>query len=309
MKTLIIFGTVCLLSLSTLAQNQVDLSLNLEKNKVYRAKSTSEQNVTQTVMDNQQQVQTKTLTVMSIKMISGDTTAMNVEIHFDTIGFNNTMPKMDVASFKEGTLSSTDPEKVMNVILNRLSKSTLAVKLSKAGKVLEISNMKVISDSVLSGVDSIKGQAAVMVQIQAKNMVSEESLTGMINVITDHLPGKKVQTGDKWESQFKISSSGIGILVNGKYKLKKITGNQAEIKGESTNEPASSTPVDMGGAEITYDARGLGEVTLLVDTQTGWIIKGSSRTHSQGNVEVKAQGQDFQIPVESDNTSEIVAVP
>jgi len=236
--------------------------------------------MSQTIMDRQQTSESKAFSVMSIKPMGFDDNGINAEIHIDTIGFTNTMPKMDVASSKPGMLSNSDIGMSMNLILNRLSKQPILVQLSYTGKVLSFTNLKTISDSVLAGIDTLKGQMATMFQLQAKNMISEEALKGMIEINTAYLPGKMVKVGDKWDSEVKISNSGIKIVIKGSYKLKKITGNQAEIKGDITNEPASSEPIDMGGAQITYDARGLGEVTLLVDTNTGWVIKGSSRTHS-----------------------------
>jgi hypothetical protein len=259
-------------------------------------------------MDRQQTLETKSFNVMSVKPLSVDGNSINAEIKFDTIGFTNNMPPMDVSSSKPGNLSSSDANMVMNLILNRFSKSPILVKLSNTGKVLGISNIKAITDSVLAGVDTLKGESIFMVKLQARNMLSEESLKGMIEMNTAYLPGKMVQNGDKWDAQVKISSNGIGIIINSNYKLKKITGNQAEIKGEVTNEPASSEPVEIGEAQITYNARGLGEVNLLVDTITGWIIKGTSRTHAQGNIGVNYQGQEFDGTIEVDVNSETAAV-
>ena len=309
MKTFISLLSVCLISLSIFAQNQVNLSLNLTQGKTYRLKSSSVTSMSQTIMDRQQSMETKSFDVMSVKQLSTNANSINVEIKFDSIGYTNSMPQMDVSSSKPGNLSSTDPGTIMNLILNRLSKSPILVQLSNTGKVLGISNIKAITDSVLAGMDTLKGESVFMIKLQAKNLVSEENLKGMIEMNTEYLPGKMVQNGDKWDNQVKISSNGIGILIKSNFKLKKITGNQAEIKGDLTNEPASSEPVEMGEAQITYNARGLGEVTLLVDTNTGWIIKGSSKTHSQGTIGVNYQGQEFDGNIEVDVNSETIGLP
>ncbi len=309
MKNFISLLSVSFISLSIIAQNQVNLSLNLKQGNIYRLKSSSVTSMSQTIMDRPQTSENKAYSVMSVKPLSLDSNAINAEIKFDSIGFTNSMPQMDVSSSKPGLLSSSDASMVMNVILNRLSKSPILVKLSNTGKVLGFSNFKTITDSVLAGIDTLKNESAFMVKLMAKKMVSEESIKGMIEINTAYLPGKMVQPGDKWDTQVKISNSGIGIIVKSSYKLKKVTGNQAEIKGDVTSEPASSEPVDMGEAQITYNARGLGEVTLVADTNTGWIIKGTSRTHAQGNIGVNYQGQEFEVPTEIDANSETVAIP
>jgi len=309
MKTLILFFSFCLISMAIFAQNQANLSLNLKQDNVYRIKSTSVTSMVQTIMDRQQNSETKTFSIISLKPTSFDGNLINAELKFDSIGFTNSMPQMDVSSAKPGQLSSTDLNATMNLILYRLTKSIIKVQLSGDGKVVAFSNLKSVSDSVLAGLDTLKGQMAGMFLNQAKNLINESTLRGNIEINTAHLPGKTVQVGEKWTSQTKISYNGIGIIITGNYKLKKITGNKAEIKADVTNEPANSDPIDMGGAQITYDARGLGEVDLIVDTTTGWVLKSSSKSHSQGNIQVKAQGQEFQMPVEIDITEERVALP
>jgi hypothetical protein len=309
MKTLLTLASVFFLSLSLSAQNQVDLKFNLEKGKTYRLKSSSVTTLDQNIMGRQQSTENSSTNVLSITPVEINPNSFKAEVKFDTISIKTSMPQIDAASYKSGSLSANDPSAILNVILSRLSRSVIAAEISNTGKVLSITNLKAIKDSVFAGLDTIKGQMAQTMQTQVKSLVSEESLTGMIDINTAHLPGSIVKTGDKWEAKVKISSNGIGILVNSSYKLKKITGNEAEIKGDITNEPASSEPIEMGGAQITYNARGIGEVTFVVDIRTGWIIKSSSKTHSQGDIGVKAQGQEFTIPTEIESNSETIALP
>lgn len=309
MKNLFFLALIIFLSFSVSAQSQVDLKLNLEKGKTYRLKSSSVTNMVQTIMGNQQASENKSSSVMSLKPVELNAGSFKAEVRFDTIAYTTATPKMDVASYKTGSLSSNDPGIILNVILSRLSKSVIDVEMSYSGKVLSVSNLRNITDSVFAGVDTLKGQVAEVIKAQVKTLINEESLIGMIDINTAHLPGKNVKPGDKWESRVKISSNGIGILVNSSYKLKKITGNVAEIKGEVTTEPASSEPIYMSGMQITYNARGLGEVTLLIDVRTGWVIKDSSKTHAQGDIGVKAQGQEFTVPTDIDSNSETIALP
>ena len=99
------------------------------------------------------------------------------------------------------------------------------------------------------------------------------------------------------------------MSVTSNYKLKKVTGNQAEIAADITVEPASQEPTVINGMPMTYDVRGLGKSTVTIDTKTGWITKTSSKTHLQGNMNIKAQGNDMQIPLEVDSFTEVVALP
>jgi hypothetical protein len=308
MKTIHSLIILVLLSFSLQAQTLADLKFNLEKNKVYRVKSTSEQAILQTVNGTQQSNEINTSTVLSFKPISSDANGIVAETRFDTIIYSISMPKMNLNSSKAGNMKSTDPSEVMACIFNRLSNAVLVVKMTYTGNIIEISNIKTVTDSILKGIDSLKGQNNQMILGRAKSMVNEEALKGMIESVTAYLPGKKVKIGDKWESKINMSSAGFGMLVTSNYKLKKITGDRSEISGDVTIEPASSDPINMNGIQITPDIRGLSTSSLTVDNKTGWIIKSSSKSHSQGNLNVKAGGNDMQIPMEIDGKSESVVL-
>ena len=148
-----------------------------------------------------------------------------------------------------------------------------------------------------------------MIKMQAKLIVGEATIKGMINSITAFLPGTEIQVGNKWDTQLTMSSGGINISYSTNYKLKKINGNQAELSAESTIEPGSKDPIDMNGTKMTYDVRGLGKSTILVDTQTGWLIKTSTKQHLTGNIIISMQGNEMQIPVEMDGSTVIVSIP
>ena len=60
MKKMLLSCVAFLFCISMMAQNSVNLKMNLEKNKVYRLKAVSEQTIIQTVNGNQQTVESKT---------------------------------------------------------------------------------------------------------------------------------------------------------------------------------------------------------------------------------------------------------
>ena len=59
MKKISLLCFAILFSISMMAQNTANLKMNLEKNKVYRLKSVSEQTVTQTINGVQQTTESK----------------------------------------------------------------------------------------------------------------------------------------------------------------------------------------------------------------------------------------------------------
>ena len=94
MKKILLSFTAVLFCISVMAQNSVNLKMNLEKNKVYRFSSASEQTIVQTVNGNQQTIESKTNNAVSIKMVDATPAFLITEVHFDTLATTtNTMGK------------------------------------------------------------------------------------------------------------------------------------------------------------------------------------------------------------------------
>ena len=199
--------------------------------------------------------------------------------------------KIEMNSSKGGSIKSTDISEVFGCLYHRLCSNPISIKMAYTGNVIEISNYQAISDNVLQGIDSLQGQAQMM-QAQAKGMFTEPALRGMIEAVTAYLPGKEVKEGDKWVSVVNQAGMGMNMQTTNNLKLKKLSGKQAEITGEATIEPT-------GGAQT--DIRGVSKSSLTINTESGWIIKGSSKQHSQGTM-------NGQATIESDGTTEIIGL-
>ena len=85
MKKMLFSCVAFLFCISMMAQNSVNLKMNLEKNKVYRLKAVSEQTIIQTVNGNQQTVESKTNHNITIKMVDATADFMIAEVHFDIL--------------------------------------------------------------------------------------------------------------------------------------------------------------------------------------------------------------------------------
>jgi len=94
---------------------------------------------------------------------------------------------------------------------------------------------------------------------------------------------------------------------DGTFSLEGLSGDEAEISGDVVVESLPGT-MEMNGAQITPDIRGIGKTELLVDTNTGWILKGKSKQQLKGEMSVNAGGNSFTIPVEIITDVEMSAV-
>jgi proteasome assembly chaperone (PAC2) family protein len=314
MKKILLSSAAVLFCISLMAQNSVNLKMNLEKNKVYRFSSASEQTIIQTVNGNQQTIESKTNNTVSLKMIDITADFMVTEVHFDTlITSTNSMGKMvNISSVNEGNIKSTETADVMSYIMNRLSKNALYIKMDFAGKVLEIVNSKMLSDVIMKDTSSITltGPLGSGVKSQIKNLISDNTLKTMIEMYTNYLPGKQVSTGDNWNVTLNTNSGGMALQIITGYHLDGVNGNSANITAESNIKVAeNAAPMVAGGATITYDdIKGLSKSTMVIDTRTGLLVEDKAKTHIAGNLGISAPGVSLQIPMDINGTSKVIAL-
>ena len=314
MKKILLSCIIALFCMSIMAQNGVILKLNLEKNKVYRFSSASEQTVSQTINGNQQTTETKTNNTVSIKMVDATADFMIAEVQFDSIIYNNNaMGKTTiVSSVSEGNIKSTEASDVLSSIMNRLSKNALYIKLDFTGKVLEIVNSKMLSDVIMKDTSSITltGPMASGVKAQIKNMVSDNTLKTMVEAFTYNLPGKQVIKGENWNITLNTNSGGMSLNIITNYHLNGVNGNTADITAESNIKAAqNAAPMEAGGAKITYDdLNGLSKSSIVIDTRTGLVVENKAKTHITGNLGITGPGYSMQMPMDINGESRVIAL-
>jgi hypothetical protein len=310
--SLLLFATLFCFSIA--AQNTAELKMNLEKNKVYRLKSVSEQTITQTINGVQQTTESKVDYTLSMKMIDATAGFLITEVHFDTIMTStNTMGKISsYSSVNEGDIKSAETTDVLSCIMNRLSKNALYVKLDFTGKPLEIINLKLLSDLVLKDTSSITltGPTAEAVKKQIVNSVSDSDLKTMIGMFTWSLPGKQVTAGDEWTITQQLSSGGMLLDIITTCHLDGIEGNNAKITAESNiMTAANAVPIQSGGATVTYDdIKGLSKSGMVVDIRTGLIVANTGKTHIAGTLGVSGPGFSIQMPMDINGESKVIAL-
>ena len=314
MKKILLSSVAVLFCISLMAQNNVNLKMNLEKNKVYRFSSVSEQTIIQTVNGNQQTIESKTNYAVSLKMVDATADFMVTEVHFDTLITNtNSMGKMvNISSVNEGNIKSTETADVMSYIMNRISKNALYIKMDFAGKVLEIVNSKMLSDVIMKDTSfiTLTDPIGSGIKSQIKNLISDNTLKTMVEMFTHYLPGKQVSKGDKWNVTVSTNSGGMILDIITDYHFDGLNGNAANITAESNIKAAeNAAPMLSGGAKITYDdIKGLSKSSMIIDIRTGLIVEDRSKTHIAGNLGVSGPGYSMQIPMDINGESKVIAL-
>ncbi len=314
MKKILLSAIAILSGISVMAQNSASLKMNLEKNKVYRLKSVSEQSVTQTINGNQQTADSRVDYTLSLKMIDVTKDFMITEIHFDTLVTNtNSMGKIvSYSSALEGDIKSSETGDIMSYIMNRLSKNAVYVKMDFTGKPIEIVNAKMLSDLVLKDTGSITlaEPLAAAIKTQIAGIVGDDNLKTMISSFTWNLPDKQVAEGDSWNVTQQMNSGGMVLDIITTYHLDVLKGNNASLTVESNIKAAeNAAPIQSGGATVTYDnLTGLSKSNMVIDIRTGLIVEESSKTRISGNLGISGPGFSMQMPMDINGESNVKAL-
>jgi len=314
MKKFMLSAAVMLMFITVTAQQTANLKLNLEKNKIYRLKSVSEQTVSQTINGNQQTVESKTSYTISVKMLDATPEFMVAEVHFDTLITNtNTMGQTaTVNSTMEGDIKSSEAGDIMSYFMNKLSKNTLYVKIDYTGKPLEIVNSKMLSDMILKDTASItmEGLQGAAIKTQIAALISSDNMKTIIGSFTWHLPGNQVSVGDKWVVNEQTNSGGMLLAIITNSRLDGINGNKASITAESSIKAVeNAAPIKSAGATITYDnLAGLSKSTLVIDISTGLVVEEKAKTHISGNLGISGPGFSMQMPMDINSESKVTSL-
>lgn len=314
MKNLLFAGIAVLFSVSLQAQTGTNLKMNLEKNRVYRLRSVTEQTIAQTINGVQQTTESKTTYTVSLKMLDATPDFMITEVRFDTLATRtNTMGKVaTMSSANEGNINSTEMADVVSCIMNRLSKNAIYAKLDFSGKPVEIVNSRMLSEIILKDTAdiSLTGPTADAVKKQILAMISEGELKTMIEMFTWYLPGREVSSGDSWTLSQKMNSGGMKLDISTTFKLTGMEEDNALIISESSIKAAeNAAPIQSGGATVTYsDLKGLSKTTMKIDVRTGLMVDQSGKTHLAGNLGISAPGFSMQMPMDINGETKIIEI-
>lgn len=300
MKKILTFLFTTTMVVSAMGQSAT-LKLNLEKNKTYRFKSVSSQNISQTVNGMEQNTTSTGNTVMSIKMMDATPAFIVAEVRFDTITNNtNAMGKNIVLnSASAGNMASKETGDVMSAVMNRISKNPLYVKMEPTGKVIEIVNLAMIQSIVLKDTAMIDPSLSGVLKGQVKNTIDNNTLKIMIEAFTYILPAKEVNKGGEWKTLVPLNAGGMSLEIETSSKLNDVKDKVAMVTSEITVKPsANAQPMVYGGAKINYDnLSGAGKSDAKINTQTGLVIENVSKTNIVGELNLDAPGMTMKIPM------------
>jgi len=296
MKKVFLSVFFALLGISLMAQEPVTLKLHLEKGKVYKAKSSSKQNLQIAAGGQQFNIDVFSSSIVTYKVLKQENDIMDVELKFDTIVSKSNSPMGN----KETNSAKPNMADPMERIMNKISTSTIVAKISTAGKFVDFVNYPKFKDHVLFVLDSIPAGKRDQAKMMADALLQESAIRTRIEPLFAYLPEKAVKTGDTWETTYSLSANNATLLSLNTFTLKGVANNVAAVSGKSEIE---SLPSNDPAAQMTQDLKGTMTADGTIDLSTGIMLKSTGKGHIEGTMTMKANNSEMKMKMDSESES------
>jgi len=289
------------LALCSTGSAAVSLQLKLAKGKTYYQKTTVDQHITQTIMD-QAQVIDMTIgmgTKLDVLDVDG---AGNARIRYTYIWcMSKQTGPMGTVSYDSA--QQTTPPAGMEPFAAFVNQS-YTVKLTPKGRVLDVNGVEQMKAAVQKKMPP-GAEAGPMSNITT-TFLEKQGIKEMTEGLMAVYPDKPVEPGQSW-SEKRVLTVGFGRIEESKWTLQKQEAGIATIGLTATlRSNPEAPPMDAQGMKLRIDVSGIQEATIRIAEATGLIQMEQGHQQLKGEIKVgdSAQGQPMMtMPVVFDTTS------
>ncbi len=287
MKKQILFLASLLLASAAFSQSGHKIELNLQPSKSYKIYEITEQDITQTVMGNDQNIKTKMTAAMTflVKQKKQDNYLIDLTIDSSSISVNSPYMSASYSSNNKNTEGD-----YYSKALSAMQDLVFEVTLSKYGKIVEFKGIEDMLDSLIKGF-GLSSDMVIQLKTQMLQTFGDQALRGSLESITRIYPDHSVKTGESWTDNSSINA-GLQLDFQNDWTLADYKNNQCTINEKSTIKSTNpDSVVQINGMPAKNNLQGTQNATFQLDSKTGWIISGQSNSSINGSISIQQTDQ------------------
>lgn len=286
MKKLFTLLFLLTFSVSAFAQKS-GLSLNLQKDQVYKQTTTSSSTIVQDINGQKLNMVMTMNGTMSYRVKAVNANGFNMEASFDNLSMAMQLPQGAV----EFSSEKNDPNDVFSRILGSMKNKPFRLVMSKSGKVTEIQDIDALWGTAINQFSELSDAQKAQIQEQIMKSYGEAAMKGNIESATAIYPEKLVNKGDKWTVSTKLEA-GMAADLTTDFQYAENSADHALIKGNSTIATANKDAyIETNGMPMKYNMAGSQVSEIKVDKKTGWILEAKINQNMKGDAHIKDNPQ------------------
>lgn len=269
--------------------DRVTLRLRLEKGATYRMRMTMDQEITQTIMGQVQDMQQIFGTGFSVTVSEiGEDGTYSLVYKYEKLRFHQKGPMGDIE------YDSETPTEVIHPLLTGLAAmkgQEFTVMMKPTGEVTGVGGIDAMFDAILKEVSLPPGAAE-----QFREQYGAEAMKEMIQQASILFPEQPLAIGDDWSNSV-VVSKGFPLIIDNDWTLAGIEGDVVRLGVASQILPnPDGKPLQMGGMTLGYALSGDQVGMLKVDRKTGWMVGGDLTQVLDGEIRMGGMpGQEGEV--------------
>jgi hypothetical protein len=294
LKLSFIVSAVIILSLSCARKGPVELKLNLAQGTQKRVQITNRQQSIQDFGEEEMETdQTLKMTYLYRVKEKDEEGNHYIDITYEGIYHELLGDFIDFKYDSEDTENETDD--FFAQAYDALIGKTFSVVISSAGRIKEFSGIdRTIAEVTeeLTVDEELGGRLRELLKARFGEDEIRETVQRFFNIY----PDSSISRGDTWQ---RISEKFLGFprAILTEYKLRKISGEYAQIEVRSEISSPKENEVVYEGSDYQTDFSGKEEGRIMVDIETGWIESAEITQDIEGKVTSVKESQEAVFPV------------
>ena len=296
LAVLVFVLTACIWTTDSSAAEKIDLKLRLKPGQKYAMRVITDQKISQTMHEHEQNINSLTDMGMGFEVLTVDADGTaSVKITYQTIRAKMSGP-MGLIEYESTETDAavgaetTTAQMIRQMVAGMVGQS-FVMKANTLGKVVEVKGFKEMMQQMAEKIGGDDPAENEEIKEFMKNFLSEDKVKMMGSNMTIAFPSRPVGIGDSWTDK-ETMSVGFPIEIDNTYTLKERKNGVAIVDTSSKMDLGKKgAPIDMGPMKMNMEMKGSYQGTSEINEASGWMIRSKMNMQLAGQVKIAPNEQ------------------